>query len=37
LRDVDLGSLHLSYSPTNHSGLKFVEITVVDGRGHVLH
>ena len=37
LRDVDLGALQLSYSPTNHSGLKFVAITVVDDRGHVLH
>ena len=36
-RNVDLGGVFLSYSPTDHSGLKRVEITVVDGGGQVLH
>lgn len=36
-RNVDLGGVLLSYSPTDHSGLKRVEITVVDGGGQVLH
>jgi len=37
--DVDnhnLGGVHLSHSPSDHSGLKPVEITVVDGTGQVL-
>lgn len=36
-RNVDLGGVFLSYSPTDHSGLKRVEITVIDGGGQVLH
>lgn len=36
-RSVDLGGIHLTYSPADHSGLKRVEITVVDGGGQVLH
>ncbi|MCW5651047.1 MAG: ABC transporter substrate-binding protein [Ramlibacter sp.] len=35
--NVDLGGLYLSYSPTDHSGLKRVEITVVDAGGQILH
>lgn len=35
-KDLDLGSLRLSYSPTNHTGLKFVEISVVAATGQVL-
>ncbi len=37
LRNHDLGGAFISYSPTDHSGLKRVEITVVDGGGQVLH
>ena len=36
-RNLDLGGVFLSYSPTDHSGLKRVEITVIDGGGQVLH
>lgn len=36
-RNVDLGGVFLSYTPTDHSGLKRVEITVVDSVGQVLH
>ncbi|MBI2772843.1 MAG: ABC transporter substrate-binding protein [Burkholderiales bacterium] len=36
MRNVDLGGVFLSYSPTDHSGLKRVEITVIDGAGQVL-
>lgn len=36
-RNIDLGGVFLSYSPTDHAGLKRVEITVVDGGGQVLH
>lgn len=35
-KDLDLGALRLSYSPTNHSGLKFVELSVVAATGQVL-
>ena len=35
-KGLDLGALRLSYSPTDHSGLKFVEISVVDATGQVL-
>lgn len=35
-RNLDLGGLYLSYSPTDHIGLKKVEITVVDSGGNVL-
>lgn len=37
LRDVDLGALRLSYSPTQHAGLRFVGISVVGAEGRVLH
>ena len=36
LRNLDLGGVFLSYSPVDHSGLKRVEITVIDGGGQVL-
>lgn len=36
-RNVDLGGVFLSYTSTDHSGLKRVEITVVDSVGQVLH
>jgi branched-chain amino acid transport system substrate-binding protein len=35
-RNLDLGGIFLSYSPSDHSGLKRVEITVIDGRGQVV-
>jgi branched-chain amino acid transport system substrate-binding protein len=35
-RNLDLGGVFLSYSPADHSGLKRVEITVIDGGGQVL-
>lgn len=36
-RNLDLGGIFLSYSPSDHSGLKRVEITVVDSSGQVRH
>jgi ABC-type branched-subunit amino acid transport system substrate-binding protein len=34
IRDLDLGDYFVSYSPTNHNGSKYVDITVInrDGR-----
>jgi ABC-type branched-subunit amino acid transport system substrate-binding protein len=32
MRDVDLGGFFISYSPTNHAGSKFVDLTII-GRG----
>lgn len=37
LRDVDLGALRLSYSPSQHAGLRYVGISVVGVEGRVLH
>lgn len=35
-RNVDLGGMHLTYAPTDHSGLKRIEITVIDSVGQVI-
>lgn len=32
MQDVDLGGFFISYSPTNHAGSKFVDLTII-GRG----
>jgi len=32
MRDVDLGGFYVGYSPTNHAGSKFVDLTII-GRG----
>jgi len=34
IRDLDVGDYFVSYSPTNHNGSKYVDITVInkDGR-----
>ena len=31
--DIDLGGLKLSYSPTDHSGIEFTDLAIIDGRG----
>jgi ABC-type branched-subunit amino acid transport system substrate-binding protein len=36
LHDYDMGSLHLSFTPTRHSGLRYVDISVVSDRERVL-
>lgn len=33
IRDFDLGGLKLSYSPTNHTGLDFADLSIVDASG----
>jgi len=37
MHDYDVGSLRLSYSPARHSGLKYVDISVVSHTGRVVH
>jgi hypothetical protein len=32
MQDVDLGGFYVGYSPTNHTGSKFVDLTII-GRG----
>jgi branched-chain amino acid transport system substrate-binding protein len=36
MHNVDLGGIPISYSPRDHSGLKRVEITIIDGAGQVM-
>jgi ABC-type branched-subunit amino acid transport system substrate-binding protein len=31
--DIDLGGLRLAYSPTDHSGIEFTDLSIIDGRG----
>ncbi len=31
--DLDLGEYFVSYSPTNHNGSKYVDITVINKNG----
>jgi len=33
IRDLDLGEYFVSYSPTNHNGSKYVDITVINRDG----
>jgi len=33
IRDLDLGDYLVSYSPTNHNGSKYVDITVINKNG----
>ncbi|MDP3346436.1 MAG: ABC transporter substrate-binding protein [Hydrogenophaga sp.] len=33
LKKLDLGGLELSYSPTDHTGLEFVDLSIVDASG----
>jgi len=37
IRDYNISGYQLSYSPSNHNGSKFVEITVVGQNGKVMH
>ena len=36
MRDVDLGGFFISYSPTNHAGSKFVDLTIIGRDGKFL-
>jgi len=36
MRDVDLGGFYVSYSPTNHAGSKFVDLTIIGRNGKFL-
>jgi ABC-type branched-subunit amino acid transport system substrate-binding protein len=36
MRDVDLGGFFVSYSPTNHAGSKFVDLTIIGRDGKFL-
>jgi ABC-type branched-subunit amino acid transport system substrate-binding protein len=33
IRDFDIGGLTVSYSPTNHTGLDFADLSIIDGSG----
>ncbi|MQY51189.1 ABC transporter substrate-binding protein [Rhodocyclus gracilis] len=37
MQNLDLGGYHISYSPRDHSGSHFVDLTVVGNGGRVLH
>jgi hypothetical protein len=36
MRDVDLGGFFVGYSPTNHAGSKFVDLTIIGRNGKFL-
>jgi ABC-type branched-subunit amino acid transport system substrate-binding protein len=36
MRDVDLGGFYVGYSPTNHAGSKFVDLTIIGRDGKFL-
>lgn len=36
MRDVDLGGFYVSYSPTNHAGSRFVDLTIIGRNGKFL-
>jgi ABC-type branched-subunit amino acid transport system substrate-binding protein len=36
MQDVDLGGFYVSYSPTNHAGSKFVDLTIIGRDGKFL-
>jgi branched-chain amino acid transport system substrate-binding protein len=33
MRNYDIGGLTISYSPTNHTGLDFADLSIVDASG----
>jgi branched-chain amino acid transport system substrate-binding protein len=33
IRNFDIGGLTVSYSPTNHTGLDFADLSIIDGSG----
>jgi ABC-type branched-subunit amino acid transport system substrate-binding protein len=37
IKELDLGGVHLSYSASNHSGLRYVNITALGEAGRVIH
>ena len=37
MHDVDLGGFYVSYSPTNHAGSRFVDLTIIGRNGKFLH
>jgi ABC-type branched-subunit amino acid transport system substrate-binding protein len=37
MQDVDLGGFYVSYSPKNHAGSKFVDLTIIGRSGKFLH
>jgi branched-chain amino acid transport system substrate-binding protein len=36
MREVDIGGFYISYSPTNHAGSKFVDLTIISRNGKFL-
>ena len=36
MQDVDLGGFYVSYSPKNHAGSKFVDLTIIGRNGKFL-
>jgi ABC-type branched-subunit amino acid transport system substrate-binding protein len=36
MQDVDLGGFYVSYSPTDHTGSAFVDLTIIGGDGKFL-
>jgi ABC-type branched-subunit amino acid transport system substrate-binding protein len=37
IQDLDIGGFYLSYSPKNHAGSKFVDLTIIGRDGKFLH
>jgi branched-chain amino acid transport system substrate-binding protein len=37
MQDVDVGGFFVTYSPTNHAGSKFVDLTIIAGESRFLH
>lgn len=37
MRDYDIGAVRLTYTPQQHNGLKFVDISVVSDTGRIMH
>jgi ABC-type branched-subunit amino acid transport system substrate-binding protein len=37
MRDVDVGDFFVTYSPQNHAGSKFVDLTIISSDGRFLH
>jgi len=36
MQDVDLGGFYVSYSPKNHAGSRFVDLTIIGRNGKFL-
>jgi hypothetical protein len=36
MRDVDVGGFFVTYSPQNHAGSKFVDLTIISSDGRFL-